>query len=549
MKNQVQFLLLFLLLNLYAFSQVKISQMPTYSGNASVSDLQFPAVVNGQNVKVPVKTLIGDKLDSLTISEDSSLYTWKNGVPTFIKQLNFLKNQFAEKQSAKAWLDSIRASGISLDSFFRLYNPETGRLHAEYKDQTFYMYNSAKSYGLNSSINNVAQLPPVFYVNTMANGIDSAIRSEGISRFDHDWNVDTGKTVWGQNVILGTVPLHARLKIRFMPNNNGVPYNWRSDQWSLSAPIKGVMSLGGTDGKIKPTDSIKITTQNGWSAPSNVFMYSDFNNGGIVQHTAGSLINANSYWQLSSVVGSNMNDVIDYYAGGFASGRPNMGSRSFVLFAEETGLDRFINPWGVFIKGLKRRNYFGGSLLIGDSSALNQNGNKLYVSGPSKFNGNIFQSTGRTILSGAIDDGSTALQVKGSISLQQSGNEHHVINSSGSTKALFLNAGQTLQSGGYFMAYPAGYTGGDGASAEIGFNTATNASAKFQVYDAADWSLKMRIYKDRTHIYNFLNLSTSFTPTSTTDSRGAIGDIARDNEYIYLKTSSGWKRSPAFSNF
>ena len=43
--------------------------------------------------------------------------------------------------------------------------------------------------------------------------------------------------------------------------------------------------------------------------------------------------------------------------------------------------------------------------------------------------------------------------------------------------------------------------------------------------------------------YNQLRLRKKYTPTSTSDTHGAEGDISWDDNYIYIKTSSGWKRS------
>ena len=33
------------------------------------------------------------------------------------------------------------------------------------------------------------------------------------------------------------------------------------------------------------------------------------------------------------------------------------------------------------------------------------------------------------------------------------------------------------------------------------------------------------------------------TPTSTADTAGSLGDIAADDDYVYVKTSDGWKRA------
>lgn len=49
--------------------------------------------------------------------------------------------------------------------------------------------------------------------------------------------------------------------------------------------------------------------------------------------------------------------------------------------------------------------------------------------------------------------------------------------------------------------------------------------------------------KHNVKIKGTLNLA-RYTPTSSTDSRGQIGDITSDDNYIYTKTSTGWKRSP-----
>ncbi len=43
--------------------------------------------------------------------------------------------------------------------------------------------------------------------------------------------------------------------------------------------------------------------------------------------------------------------------------------------------------------------------------------------------------------------------------------------------------------------------------------------------------------------YNQLRMRTSYTPTGTSDTNGNSGDIAWDDSYVYIKTSTGWKRS------
>lgn len=43
--------------------------------------------------------------------------------------------------------------------------------------------------------------------------------------------------------------------------------------------------------------------------------------------------------------------------------------------------------------------------------------------------------------------------------------------------------------------------------------------------------------------YNQVRMRTSYTPTSTTDSNGSVGDMAWDDNFIYIKTTAGWKRA------
>jgi hypothetical protein len=43
--------------------------------------------------------------------------------------------------------------------------------------------------------------------------------------------------------------------------------------------------------------------------------------------------------------------------------------------------------------------------------------------------------------------------------------------------------------------------------------------------------------------YNQLRLQTPYTPTGSNDPNGNVGDIAWDNNYIYVKTAVGWKRA------
>ena len=51
-----------------------------------------------------------------------------------------------------------------------------------------------------------------------------------------------------------------------------------------------------------------------------------------------------------------------------------------------------------------------------------------------------------------------------------------------------------------------------------------------------------------TNGYSQFRLRTSYTPASTADTNGNVGDFSWDDNYFYIKTSTGWKRS-ALSSF
>jgi hypothetical protein len=52
-----------------------------------------------------------------------------------------------------------------------------------------------------------------------------------------------------------------------------------------------------------------------------------------------------------------------------------------------------------------------------------------------------------------------------------------------------------------------------------------------------------KLHINGAHGYEQLRLHDSYTPTSPGDSNGETGDIAWDDDYIYVKTAGGWKRA------
>ncbi|MFZ1947517.1 MAG: hypothetical protein WAW06_08205, partial [bacterium] len=70
----------------------------------------------------------------------------------------------------------------------------------------------------------------------------------------------------------------------------------------------------------------------------------------------------------------------------------------------------------------------------------------------------------------------------------------------------------------------------DGATSKVGVGTGTQIpSARLDVSNDTG--------------YGQVRMRTSYTPTSTTDANGNVGDIAWDSNYVYIKTPAGWKRA------
>jgi len=68
----------------------------------------------------------------------------------------------------------------------------------------------------------------------------------------------------------------------------------------------------------------------------------------------------------------------------------------------------------------------------------------------------------------------------------------------------------------------------DDATGDVGIGT-TTPSARLSINGSTG--------------YDQLRLQTDFTPDNSSDTRGNTGDVAWDDDYIYIKTSTGWKRS------
>lgn len=108
---------------------------------------------------------------------------------------------------------------------------------------------------------------------------------------------------------------------------------------------------------------------------------------------------------------------------------------------------------------------------------------------------------------------------------------------------------------------PGNFETGRDSSGDLVNNVPTGANQNFTIQGASSLFLKSggnngmgtvnpsaKLTISGATGYDQLNLTASYTPTSTADSNGHQGDIAWDANFIYVKTGAGWKRS-ALSTF
>lgn len=119
-------------------------------------------------------------------------------------------------------------------------------------------------------------------------------------------------------------------------------------------------------------------------------------------------------------------------------------------------------------------------------------------------------------------------------------------------------AGNAIDKEGGVLRMAAGKSTGAAVPPDLIFATANSTASGSQLQSVADrWYIKGETGRLSNNLnptsqidvltpngYSQLRLRTSYTPTSTTDTNGETGDVAWDDNYIYIKTVTGWKRTP-----
>jgi len=124
------------------------------------------------------------------------------------------------------------------------------------------------------------------------------------------------------------------------------------------------------------------------------------------------------------------------------------------------------------------------------------------------------------------------------------------------------DSGIVANQGSYDFTINGGRGTGNGAAGDIIFSTGNSLGSGTTMHTMTNrWWLKggtgylsnasspsSALDITGSNGYSQLRLRTTYTPSSTSDTHGNTGDFGWDDNYLYIKTSSGWKRT-ALSTF
>lgn len=127
----------------------------------------------------------------------------------------------------------------------------------------------------------------------------------------------------------------------------------------------------------------------------------------------------------------------------------------------------------------------------------------------------------------------------------------------GAPVTINASGGNGVNKAGGLLRLAAGKSTGAGIPPDVIFSTASTVESDSTLQSLSDrWYVKGQTGRLSNNSsptalldignatgYNQFRLRVSYTPTSSSDSNGNIGDIAWDVNYIYVRTASGWKRT------
>lgn len=278
--------------------------------------------------------------------------------------------------------------------------------------------------------------------------------------------------------------------------------------------------------------------------------------------------------QYSATVGGLMNTASGIYSGTFA-GRENIVSTSYstIIGGRDNGItnsyssilggrDNVVsNDYAAIIAGRYNRADGRYSMAAGSGSVAASFGeivvglyNTTYT--PSSANG--WRANDRIFVVGKGQDDlnrSNAMTVykDGSININDSytlpttdGGAGNVLTTDGSGLVSWQAVAGGWGLAGNGVTNPA--TDFIGTTDNVGLNIRTNNVNRIQISNAGNIGINIgtptaTLDVNGTTGFDQLRLRQAFTPTSTADASGNVGDVSWDDNFIYIKTSTGWKRS------
>lgn len=382
-----------------ATAQVKVSDLTTYSGDASTA--WFMAVINNTSRKVMGRDIARNKIDSVTVSNDS-VYVWNNlGTKNFSFKLTgadkMILNQYVEKQSASAWFDSVRLTGLRTDTARvkrRLFigdslntNAGSSALYTTGKVRI----NSSKFKGNAGnfqypgedpylSVGGVSDTTTTYDQTVLATfGRTNKIRGQN---FNHGWgaNVLYYKNYTGNVYNKGEIQLDTTINEHQLLVNDNNPTGLNLNEFTLRPIAYGFGA------------NFKVNFGGGnWTGgiASNQFTATDLSLG-VGGSTAsngqirGHLSNHYSRFRFASGASSHMENFYHYVAGSPYQWNNNSFGRMIGFYASQQGFTGVSRPYGFYQQGATDLNQFEGKVLIGDTTVANAGTAMLYVKGDIK---------------------------------------------------------------------------------------------------------------------------------------------------------------------
>ncbi len=305
---------------------------------------------------------------------------------------NYIKNQYASKQTASAWIDTLKSVILNTDTL-RTKIIDAGGMGTAFvpdlntgiwirpKSDTNTIgpriqYESAKPHLAVGHINNNFGTDSIWQNSTPLYAYRRMVNSNEARM--------TGSLYgWGKNNIYGNNLMPAgKFGSTLLLDTSSTTYTFQGGGVDFTAPV---LSAGYSIGASKNVSG--ITRFNAGNSPPHALRIgSDFNPAYTTptQQFDGFWYNALSALKFGGGPNSYIDRFAHYYAMPFTKqtsyGHIKSGYAFYAGSLYQDGIDR---AWGFYSEGVNDRSYLAGQLFIGDTTVANGGTNKLYVAGKS----------------------------------------------------------------------------------------------------------------------------------------------------------------------